>query len=141
MKNMEGHMKLKSDDPQYSVSETEIEVNLPDVGDQISFYLPLDDQLYDAKVASIDDNRFTINNVDGDIEERDLMQEDWKYQIMNVSANKQKAICNELKKLNETSILKIVADYFGNKQFMRHEAQGSEQYPLKMHIKQKNSNL
>ena len=114
--NKNSHMTI-FEEPRYGDSETEVEIDLPQIGDQISVYWPLDDQFYNGTVKKINDNQFTINYNDGDVEELDLMQENWKHQNINANTNELKVISNEPK------ILKQMADHFGNKQFMKHQAQ------------------
>lgn len=125
--------------PQYEHSDNDGNV-LPDVDDATSVYWPIGDIFYDGTVHSINDNStHKIHYNDGDSEKPNLHQEKIKFHDNSPLSN---ANWNQLKAISsEPQVMKIMAKYFGNKQYRGFQAQLLANIQSGMHMKRKNERL
>ena len=102
----------------------------PSVGDRISVLWPLDDHFYPGTVESeAQDGLLHIQYDEGDTEQLDMTKEVWSF-----NDSLQASPCALPSALqvtsNEETVLTSMRDQFGNKPFLRHQAQGFDQYSL-----------
>ena len=119
--------ELRTDDADLSVDSS---VVVPGVGDRISVFWPLENQSFDSTVHSeAEEGRLNIHYDDGDEECLDISQEKWKF--ANALAASSSALPEQLCVTSKGGdVLSSVVDHFGNKPFLKHHAQGFDQYPL-----------
>lgn len=100
---------------------------VPSVGDRVEIFWPLDNMHYPGHVSHITDTgQHVINYVDYDVETLTISDETWRYQSsLDAALGNFSALPS-----NEKQILKNIMDSFGNKPFVRHQAQGFEQFPI-----------
>lgn len=92
-------------------------------GDQISVLWPLDQKYYPGTVHSAeDDGRVNLHYDDGDTECLDMKKEVWKLTNTLASSSSQSSSVLQVTSTEE-SVLTSMLDHFGNKPFMRHQAQ------------------
>ncbi len=101
--------------------------NVPNVGDDIEVYWPLGDTFYPGNVESEEGGKFHIQYDDGSTEDLDMRNEVWNYHITSTATA---SVGNLKLRSNENEVLNSMFVHFGNKQFMKHEAQGFDQYPI-----------
>ena len=125
--------KENSDNPDnfYDIDFSNEEPSLmPTVGHKISVQWPMDDQLYDGCVASAQENgNLKIEYNDGDQECLDMTQEKWKF-IESLIASAGTISTESQVQSTEQKVLSSMISYFGNKSFLKQQAQGFEQCPL-----------
>ena len=102
-----------SDDPHTS----------PAVGDRPEVFWRIDNQFYPGVVQSVEHNKHVISYDDGDKEELVLSDETWRA----LPALNSSIIPGKKLKSNEQTVLAQMLDTFGNKSFLRQQAQGFEQ--------------
>lgn len=102
---------------------------LPDVGDSIEVFWPIDNQYYIGTVAEIsDENVYTVHYDDSDIEHLpDMSKENWRF---SSSAMLQAMSASTSVTSTEEETLNKMLDHFGNKPFLRYRAQGFPSFPL-----------
>lgn len=109
------------------------------MGDTIVVLWPVDNAYYPSFVAEEQNDNKTVVYDDGGIETLDFATETWQY-----------ASSAKLRDLSATSltlksglndVLMRMFNYFGNKPFMRHQAQGFPQYALKNAYDSKETDL
>ena len=116
-----------ANDADFSSDTAQIE---PCVGDKISVFWPLDQEYYPGIVESEEnDGRINVKYDDGDTECLDITKEVWKFNDSLTSSSS--SFSNMLQVTStENSVLSSMLEHFGNKPFMRHQAQGFEQFAL-----------
>lgn len=93
-------------------------------------FWPLDDQFYPGTVHSEEeDGRLNIHYDDGGIENLDMSKEVWKFND-TISASSASTQTELQVTSTENSVLASMLEHFGNKPFLRHHAQGFDQYLL-----------
>ena len=102
----------------------------PSVGDKVSVLWPLDAKFYPGTVMSeAQDGSRHIQYDDGDTEQLDMTTEVWRFQDPLPASSS--ALSRALQVTStEKTVLSSMRDHFGNKPFLRHQAQGFDQYPL-----------
>lgn len=101
---------------------------MPDLGDQVDIYWSEDDEYYSGVVTEVDETGHTIVYDDGDVEIVDFSGEQWRFtgsQDGVLESNTVSGLTTLSR--NEQEALGAMFKYFGNKPFMRHEAQGFSQ--------------
>ena len=100
------------------------------VGDSVAVYWPEDDQYYTGTVHSAEpDGRLNVHYDDGEKECLDMSAETWKL-TTTVSANSGTTSSRTSLLSTEKDVLTSMLQNFGNKPFLKHEAQGFDQFPL-----------
>ena len=103
---------------------------VPGIRDRISVFWPLQNQSFIGTVHSeAEDGRLNVHYDDGDVECLNISNERW--QFANALAASSSTFPESLKLTSkENEVLFSMVDYFGNKPFLKHHAQGFDQYPL-----------
>lgn len=106
---------------------TEISHN-PKIGDKIEVFWPLDNEYFPGVIAEEQNGSQTVVYDDGGIETLDFGRETWCY----ASSAKLLSICASSIKLNSDApmVLSSMFNFFGNKPFLRHQAQAFPAYIL-----------
>ena len=104
---------------------------LPSVGDKISVFWPLYDTYYDGTVGAQqeENGNLTINYEDGETECLNMTEEEWKY-TNTINASSSNITTNLEVTCTEQEVLKNMVEHFGNKSFLKHKAQGFDQFSL-----------
>lgn len=66
--------------PDLGISDDNV---VPQVGDSISVFWPMDDQFYPGTVHDVENDQHTIHYDDGDVEVLNLSEEQWQYNDSN----------------------------------------------------------
>lgn len=113
----------------------------PGTGDRISVYWPLDDQYYSGTVNSIDPNGSHVIHYDDDeIETLNLSNESWKFVSTNSVVASTTAF-NRVLESNEQEVLGDIFESFGNRSFLRYQAQSFDQAVLYNSYKKEESDF
>ena len=100
----------------------------PQVGDAIEVFWPMDSQYYPGSVTEISDSGYhTVTYDDGDTEALLINEENWRF--ANTLQSSTVTSLPMLESNEQTSVGRIF-DFFGNKPFLRHQAQGFDQAAL-----------
>ncbi len=122
-----GNSVADSNDDEFSSDD---QTFVPAVGSNISVFWPLDKQFYSGVVASEeDDGKLNIHYDDGDKECLNMDEEQWKF-TNTITANSSQATSSLQVQCTEGEVLSSMLSHFGNKSFLKHQAQGFEQFPL-----------
>ena len=101
--------------------------DLPSVGDRVEIFWPIDNAFYKGSVSELTpDGKHVIVYDDEDVETIMMSEENWKYES---SAHAELGNFTTLPS-DEQRVLREIMSVFGNKSFLRHQAQGFEQFPL-----------
>lgn len=101
---------------------------LPEVGDKIEVFWPLDKMFFPCFVAEEKDNAKTVVNEDGGIGTLDFPNETWRY---GSSAKLLALFASSLCPQSEmSSVLNAILDFFKKPPFLRHEVQAFPQLVL-----------
>ena len=101
---------------------------LPVIGDQVDIFWPLGMEYYPGTVTAISETgQHVISYDDGDTETLTMGDETWRFTPTMTAS-----LIHSLPSLesNEQEALKPIFDFFGNKPFLRHQAQGFDQAVL-----------
>ena len=113
---------------QYSTSDCDPE--LPQAGDCVDVFWPLDNSYYSGTFQSIDeDGRHNIEYDDGEDEVLDMTDGTWRFSTGNTTSSSVSAQSSQFSSI-EPVVLQEMQNHFGNKSFMRHQAQGFPQFAL-----------
>lgn len=99
----------------------------------MSIYWPIDNQYYDGRIISAENNvQLNIQYNDGDVESIDLNNEDWKlYKSLAENSSMVTNSATELQVDFSTSeVLSSMVEEFVNKPFLKHQSQNFEQFLL-----------
>lgn len=101
----------------------------PEVGDKIEIYWPLDNAFYPGSVVGKQDNHKTVVYDDGGIEKLDFTNETWRFESTAVLS----AYSSSSFKVQSVmqDVLNDMLNYFGDKLFLRHQAQAFPQFRLR----------
>ena len=103
---------------------------VPNVGDRVSVFWPLEDRFFIGTVHSeADDGRLNIHYDDRDKECLDMTTEKWNF-TNAVSASSSVLSLGLHLTSTESEVLSSMVEKFGNKPFLKHHAQDFDQYPL-----------
>ena len=103
---------------------------LPVVGDRISIYWSDDNEYYPGVIQSENnDGHLNVQYDDGDEKCLDMNNEKWKFLPASSAKCATNSVATELSS-TEPTVLATVDKHFENKPFLKHEAQGFEQFPL-----------
>lgn len=115
-------------DANIDATATAVDMNWPAVGDQVEIYWPLENALYPGLVAEEQNESETVVYDDGRIETLDFDHETWR------SESRAKLLSIEAFSIRLEIVVQNVLDaminYFGNKPFIRHQAQAFPSYVL-----------
>ena len=124
---------------------TTTEKNPPKVtrGDRVKVYWPEDRQNYPGVVKTLHhDGQVTILYDDGETERLNMDNEDWDYEDQQSTVSASSGAIRESASTGDSSTeaplvtdtepieLKKLLEHFGNKSFLKHQAQGFEQYVI-----------
>ena len=139
MQNQDEMIPKLSEDADFSDSCSALEVQdskIPTRGDRVQIFWPLDDTYYGGTIKSMHQNgEVTVLYDDGMKERLEMGNEVWKYDNLATTANT--GIIKEAQENTETKVedmepheLNRMFQFFGNKPFLKFQAQGFEQYIL-----------
>lgn len=116
-----------SDERTYAPAHENPNASTVNRGDRIMVYWPDDKLHYPGTVSTLHrDGHVTVLYDDGEKERLRLGDERWNYEPTNISA-----LSSFVTNIDQEPIeLQRMMDHFRNKPFMRHQAQGFEQFPL-----------
>lgn len=97
------------------------------MGYRVEIFWPIDNALYKGSVSELTpDRKLFIVYDDDDVETLLISDANWRYEL---SAHAELGNFTTLPS-DEQSVLRELIHVFGNKSFLRHQAQGFEKFPL-----------
>lgn len=104
----------------------------PKVGDPVEFYWPMDEEFFPGTVSAYDSTSkmHTISNKDGDVEELNMDNEDWRFRDTSLISNDIKlSQCIELSSTEKESV-QMFYNVFEHKEFSLNAAQGLPSFKI-----------
>lgn len=102
----------------------------PDVGDRIEVFWPLDHTFYPGVVAEEQNNNKTIVYGDGGIETLKVSYETWRFASSATLCAQSVSLVSLKSEIH--SVLTKMLEHFGNRSFLRYQAQGFPQFCLRI---------
>ena len=115
----------------FDTEDDESLTRTPEIGDYIDVYWPLDEQYYTGKISSIStEGEHNIDYTDGDKECLSLKNETWKFTADETLQSNNLNLTTHSLTSNAEAVISSYLQVFGQRPFMKFQAQGLPLYPL-----------